>query len=114
MKSFPVTPSLCSRMASALIVALALTGCFSAKKRVAKNFLELQYQWQTNVARQAALPMQTLSWPQALMQVEAGNLKLRRARADITNAQENVRQVFKDLMPNINLRSGLSKSFETI
>ena len=114
MKSLPMTWNFCRRIVSALIVALALSGCYSTKKRVAQNFGDLQFQWQTNVARQASLPEQSLNWAQALTMVEVGNMKLRRARADITNAQENVRQVFKDLMPTINLRSGLSKNFDEL
>jgi hypothetical protein len=122
MKSSSATSSLpptsrgriCSRLAWAAILVLALTGCYSAKKRVARDFIDLQFQWQTNVAHQAALPEQSVNWPQGLLRVEFGNWKLRRARADITNAQENVRQVFKDLMPTINLRAGVSKSFQSL
>jgi hypothetical protein len=99
---------------TSLLAAFALTGCYSAKKRVARNFRDIQMQWQTNVARQVALPEQVLNWEQAVARLEAGNLKLRRARMDITNAQENVRQVFKDLLPTINLRSGVSKTLESL
>ena len=98
----------------ALLLSIPLCGCLSPSKKVAQNVRQLQYQWQTNVARQAALPEQILDWPQAVGLLEAGNLKLRRARADITNAQENVRQVFKDLMPTLNLRAGMSKTLETL
>src|SRR5437773_1254704 len=63
-----------------LVLAAALTGCFSAKNRVAKNFRDLQYQWQTNVARHATLPEQTLTWNQAVDLLDVGNLKLRQTR----------------------------------
>jgi len=75
---------------------------------------DLQFQWQTNVIHQLALPDRTLNWTQAVAELDAGNLKLRRARADITNAQENVRQVIKDLMPTLNIRGGVSKSLKTL
>jgi len=101
-------------LATALLLATVLTGCFSANKRVAKNFHDLQMQWQTNVARQSALPEQAFNWRQAVARLEVGNLKLQHARVDITNGQENVRQVYKDLLPTINLRSGLSKTLESI
>jgi hypothetical protein len=86
----------------------------SLKNKVSQNFGSLQAQWQTNVIRQMALPEQVLNWPQAVAQLEAGNLKLRRGRADITNANENVRQVFKDLTPTLNFRSGFTKSLNTL
>jgi hypothetical protein len=98
----------------AILTILTLTGCYSAKKRVARNLHDVQVQWQTNVARQAALPEQTLNWDQALARLYAGNLKLRRGRFDMTNAQENVRQIFKDLLPTINLRAGMSKTVESL
>jgi len=37
------------------------------------------------------------------------NLKLRQARTEVTNAQENLRQVYKDLIPTLNARAGVSK-----
>ena len=97
-----------------LVASVPLCGCLSPSKKVAQSVSQLQYQWQTNVARQAALPEKVLNWAQAVTYLKAGNLKLRRARADITNAEENVRQVFKDLMPTVNLRAGMSKSLETL
>jgi hypothetical protein len=38
------------------------------------------------------------------------NLKLRQSRTEVTNSQENVRQVFKDLIPTLNGRAGVSKN----
>lgn len=98
----------------AILLCASLCGCLSPSKKVAQNVGQLQQQWQTNVARQTALPEQILDWPHANALLEAGNLKLRRARADITNAQENFRQVFKDLMPTLNVRAGMSKTLETL
>ena len=93
--------------ATGILILLAASGCYSPRKKVAQNMHDLQFQWQTNVIHQIALPEQTLNWPQALEELE-GNLKLRRGRADITNAQGNVKQVYRDLLPTLNLRSGLS------
>ena len=107
-------PLLLSSLLCGLFLLLLTAGCYSPAKKVAQNMRDLQLQWQTNVIHQLALPEQTLNWPQALAQLESGNLKLRRGRADITNAHENTRQVIKDLMPTINLRSGVSKSIESL
>jgi len=96
------------------LLLTATSGCYSPSKKVAQNMRDLQFQWQTNVVHQIALPEKTLNWPGALAQLEAENIKLRRGRADITNAHENIRQVIKDLIPTVNLRSGVSKSVETL
>jgi len=96
------------------VVVACACGCLSPKKKVAQSMRDLQFQWQTNVIHQIALPERRLNWPEALVELEGGNLKLRRGRADITNAQANVKQVFKDLLPTLNLRSGVSKSIETL
>lgn len=74
----------------------------------------VQTRWQADVARHAALPERTLDWAEALTLLEADNLKLRAARVDITNAQELAYQVFRDLIPNVNLRSGLTRSLKDI
>ncbi len=99
---------------SLLLLLSGAFGCYSPKKKVDQSLRRLQFEWQTNVVHQVALPDWPLNWTQAVAQLEAGNLKLRRARADITNGQENVRQVFKDLMPALNFRGGVSKSLETL
>jgi hypothetical protein len=75
---------------------------------------ELRAQWHTNVIRQADLPPRTLNWSEAVAILREHNLKLRRARIEVTNAQENVRQVFKDLLPQINFHSGISQTFADI
>jgi len=70
---------------------------------------DLQLEWTTNLAYQAQLSEQVLDWPAAVAQVRAANLKLRQARTEVTNAQESVRQVFRDLVPTLNFRAGVSK-----
>jgi len=75
---------------------------------------ELRAQWHTNVTRQAELPPRALNWSEAVAVLREHSLKLRRARIEVTNAQENVRQVFKDLLPQINFHSGISQTFADI
>lgn len=70
----------------------------------------LREQWQSDVAHQAAIPEYRLDWPSALQQLRSNNLKLRQARLDVTNATEAVRQIFKDLIPTLNLRAGINKN----
>ena len=79
-----------------------------------KHLTGLREGWQTNLLHQAALPERTLDWPSALKQLLAANAKLKQARNEITNAQENVRQVFCELIPSLNMRSGLSKSVKSL
>lgn len=74
----------------------------------------LRSRWQADVARQSAMAERRLSWPEALALLEQNNLKLRSARMDVTNSQEVARQVYRDLIPTINLNSGVSKDLATL
>jgi len=91
-------------------LALVLTGCLSAERKVAQKLPEVHARWQADVARQAALPERNLDWQQAVSLLRANNSKLRAARVNLTNSQELARQVFRDLIPTINLRSGVTQS----
>lgn len=94
----------------ALLTAVLAMGCRSPKVRVAQHADALRLEWATNMAAQAHLPERILDWPAAVSQLRANNLKLRQSRTDLTNAQEAVRQVFRDLAPTLNLRAGVSKT----
>jgi len=84
---------------------LWLTGCLSPGKKVAGEMPALHQRWQADVAHQSALPERSLDWPAALAMMRADNGKMRTARNDITNSLELARQVFKDLIPSVDLRS---------
>jgi hypothetical protein len=101
-------------LTAGLAVLVALCGCLSPRKKVAERMANVRHQWQTNAVRQAELPTRTLDWDTAVEALRQNNLKLRRARADVTNAQENVRQIFKNLLPTITVRSGISQSIGEI
>jgi hypothetical protein len=90
-------------------VAVLLSGCLSPAKRVAEQLTPVQQAWQTNVQYQLNLPTQALDWSQAKAMLESGNLKLRSSRLVVTNAQEFVRQVFKDLRPSIYMTAGMNR-----
>ena len=96
------------------LALLWLTGCLSAKNKVARELPSLELRWQAAVAHQAALPERKLDWPQALALLHTNNLKLRSARVGVTNTQELARQVYRDLIPTINLRSGMSQSLKNL
>ena len=91
------------------VLALFSIGCLSAQKRVDEQLPAVRQEWWTNVQHQASLPEQKLDWAQASTRVRAGNIKLRAARLDVTNAQESARQVWRDLIPTLNLRSGVNR-----
>lgn len=98
------------RVTAGICFVLALcTGCHSAKKNVARQMDHLREQWQTNIQQQATLPQRVVDWQTAADLMLANNLKLRAARTEITNAHEAVVQVFKDLIPNLNMRAGITK-----
>src|SRR5581483_9271248 len=87
------------RLLSAIIpiAAVLLAGCISPRKKVVERLPCLESAWQAAVAL-----------------LETNNLKLRSARYGITNAQELAGQVFRDLIPNVDLRAGASKSITSI
>jgi hypothetical protein len=101
-------------LAITLCLASLLAGCLSPKKKVAARYNELRVQWTTNLLHQAQLPEQSLDWPAATVRLHAQNLKLRSARFEITNSQESVRQVFKDLIPTLNLHANVSRSLKSL
>jgi hypothetical protein len=92
-----------------LCVAVLLAGCGSPQKKVARQMEQLRHQWQTNLQHQATLPERVLDWSSAVAIMQENSLKLRQARNEVTNSYESVRQIFKDLIPTLNLRSGVSK-----
>lgn len=99
-------------LVTGLLIAVAiLSACSSPKTKVASQLDTLRKAWEENVNYQAQLPNRTLDWPTAVGIMRENNLKLRQAATDVTNSQEAVRQVFKDLIPTLNLRAGVAKEF---
>lgn len=96
-----------------MLLALICAGC-SPQKKVAQHMNQLRYEWQTNVIYQANLPERVVDWPEAVAIMLENNLKLRQSRIELTNAHESLRQVFKDLIPTLNLRSGISKQITSL
>jgi hypothetical protein len=97
-----------------LFLIVSAAGCLSPSKKVDKYYQQVQAQWQSNVVAQRSLPTTNLDWSASVQLMEERNIKLRRARNDLTNAHENVRQVYKDLLPTLNLRSGVSRSIRQL
>ncbi|MDX1952594.1 MAG: TolC family protein [Verrucomicrobiota bacterium] len=96
------------------LLFLLLAGCASPKTKVAETQQTLRAEWKTNIFRQQDLPLRTVEWNEALEMMLQHNLKLRGARMALTNSQEEVRAVFKDLIPTLNLRSGISKRLSSL
>ena len=81
---------------------------------MAKELERVRTRWQAEVHRQSALPDRALNWTEAVAWLHESNQKLLAARIDITNSQEQVGQVFRDLIPNVTLRSGVTKRLTDI
>jgi hypothetical protein len=97
-----------TRIASGLFVIL-LASCMSPRKKVEGHMTRLREAWQSNLVAQSTLPEKVLDWPTAVDLVLSNNLKLIQARTLMTNSAENLRQVFKDLIPTLSARAGVSK-----
>jgi hypothetical protein len=94
---------------AALLGALVLSACRSPERKVSQQVDLLRREWEANLNYQVQLPERVLDWPAAVQMMREHNLKLRQTATDITNAQEAVRQVFKDLLPTLNFRAGVTK-----
>ena len=93
---------------------MLLTGCLSPGEKVAKELDGVRGRWQAEVQRQSALPDRSLNWTEAVAWLHQHNQKLQASRVDITNSEEQVGQVFRDLIPNVTLRSGVTKRLTDI
>ncbi len=101
------------RFALGACLILSLAGCLSPQKKIDARVAGLRSQWTTNMAHQAALPEQIVNWQAAVAQLRARNLKLLAGRFEITNSQESVRQVYKDLIPTLDMRANVSRSVKS-
>lgn len=102
-----------SRLALLAVIATWL-GCGSVEKHVDLRMDQLRVDWQTNLVRQANLPEQKIDWPTARRMMLEKNLKLRQARTDVTNAIENYRQIYRELLPTLNARAGVAKNLASL
>jgi hypothetical protein len=106
-----LTPSV---LLTGVCLALLALGCRSPQTRVDQHVRDLHLEWQTNLAHQAALPERVVHWNEAVALLLENNLKLRAARVEVTNSQEAVRQIYRDLTPTLSLRAGISKRLQDI
>lgn len=93
-----------------LAAALALVGCVSPSDRLAERELTRTDAYREAAARSELLTPAPLAYAAALASLRERNLDLLAARHTIISAEENARQVFKDLLPGANLTSSLSRS----
>ncbi len=96
--------------ASAAFAALALAACQSPSARLAVREADRAEAYREASARAAAREPAPLAFTAALASLREHNLELRAARLGIVSAEENRRQVLKDLLPGANLTANLSRS----
>jgi hypothetical protein len=96
------------------LLTLLLCACRSPEKRVSQRLEGIRVAWQTNLAHQANLPVRKVDWPAAVELVISKNPKLLQARTDYTNSVENYRQIFRELIPTLNARAGVSKRLASL
>ncbi|HVK58891.1 MAG TPA: TolC family protein [Candidatus Kapabacteria bacterium] len=75
---------------------------------------DLRLKWNANVEYQANLPPRVIDWNEAVGIMLAKNLKIRQMSNDLVNARENVRQVYKDFIPTLNIQAGVSEFFTDV
>ncbi|GEM_PF-1359703 len=104
----------CFFLSAFLALAGFLAACRSPQERVGERLGDLRLFWQTNLVRQTNLPNRELTWAAAAAKLRANNLKLRQSYNDVVNSREAVRQIFRDLIPTLNLRTGVAKKLNDI
>jgi hypothetical protein len=95
-------------------VGAMLAGCKSPEKNVEGHMGGLRVAWQTNLARQSNLPERPIDWPGGVALVLSNNAKLKQSRIDLTNTIEGYRQVYRDLVPTLNARAGVTKTLSRL
>ncbi len=93
---------------------LSWTGCAGPEKRVAEQMAGIRQSWSADYAQQSDLPVRQIDWPTALELMLQNNMKLRQSRMDLTNTLDNYRQIFRELIPSLNLRAGVSKRLASL
>lgn len=89
---------------------VVLTGCASPAKNVANQAAARADAYRAAAKRAAALTPAPLTFSDARAKLLANNLELRAAHNAVISAEENARQVFKDLLPGANLTASLYHS----
>lgn len=97
-----------------LLFFFGALGCKSPQAKVEKQLGPIRAEWQTNVMTQMKPPERPVDWPAAVALMRENNLRLKQARVEITNAHHAVVQIFRDLVPTLNMRAGLSKSVQSL
>lgn len=94
-------------LATAVALAL-LSGCQTVDGRLAVHAHDIETAYREEASLQADLPVTPLGWEQALQKLRADNLSLRESRAAVISAEERRRQVYKDLLPGVNITADLA------
>jgi hypothetical protein len=91
-----------------------LAACRGPERKVTEQMEDLRLKWNANVEYQANLPPRVIDWNEAVGIMLAKNLKIRQMSNDLVNARENVRQVYKDFIPTLNIQAGVSEFFTDV
>ncbi len=94
---------------SGVLVLLATAGCRSPSLTIEKEVTKLDESW---VRRTTAFPhreVRSLNWPQALDLMQRHNLALLRADEERDRARRGIGQVYKKLLPYVQLQVGINK-----
>jgi len=98
-----------------LIVAILLTSCSqNVRNSIEKQLHEVDTQY-LNLRKQATgLKGQSLSWSQALANLEDNNLELKSAALQLHQSREVKKQIYWDLVPTVQLSSAVSKAVQEL
>ncbi|HEY0944746.1 MAG TPA: TolC family protein [Opitutaceae bacterium] len=101
-------------LAMGAAAALAgLSGCLSVKRELAAETQQTIASWEKRHST-AAKPTArvALTWDDAVARLRTGNDKIRAADLDSLRAAENLRQVRRSLIPQLNLQAGYNRALD--
>lgn len=96
-----------------LLTLLGLSACRSLDTDVAERQAAVAERWRA-LASQPARAITLLDWPDAVQRMEAGNLKLIKARESVRATEERLRQVPRNLIPELNLNFFANPNYDNL
>lgn len=92
-----------------LAAMLGFVSCKSPKTHVAQELVVQTEEFRSEIQRQSDLPTRSLNWDEALRFMIENNPELLHSILDHQNSLDRERQIYKDLIPSLNLRASATK-----
>ena len=95
------------------MATILASGCASPNREVVERIDKLRHESSQLVDEQSSRPLIEISWNEAVRQVQTNNLDMRTSELTLWTASNAVRQVYKDLRPDLNLTASVYKQLNS-